>query len=53
MCPVLYVVFLLRETSSANETRTSHNASLPLEITGFGKNRGTSQELSIWEYVED
>lgn len=53
MSPVLYVIFLLWETSSANETRASHNTLLPVEITGCGKNRRTFQELSIWEYAED
>lgn len=53
MSPVLDVIFLPWGTSSANETRASHNTLLPLEITAFGKIMRISQELSIWEYVED
>lgn len=53
MSPGLDVIFLPWGTSSANEIRASHNTLLPLEITAFGKIMRISQELSIWEYVED
>lgn len=46
-------IFPLWETSSASEIRTSHKTLLPLEITVSGKIVRISQELSIWEYVED